>query len=188
MSNPNVIIADPDRDFRSALRVQLDAIGFVSFVAMDAREAIERATQQQPRLVILDVGLPRLGAFEACVRIRRLPDCRAVPILLVTLIDRPQIRAAATRAGASGLLVKPFSVSDLLRQLTPFVADPFGQVTWREIGGPASPMPPGMAEPARQIWTIPARSGEARPQPAPLAQGLQMLDVMRRREAKRDGA
>ena len=115
MANPSVIIADSDRDLRSAMRVQLDAIGFTCFVAVDAREAVERAAAGTPRLVLLDVALPRLGAFEACSRIRRLPDGHGVPIVLTTLLDRRQVRAAAARAGASRVLVKPFSVTDLMR-------------------------------------------------------------------------
>jgi CheY-like chemotaxis protein len=188
MAIPSVIIADTDRDLRSALRVQLDALGFTSFVAVDAREAVERASSQTPRLVLLDVSLPRLGAFEACARIRRLPDCHAVPIMLITLLDRPQVRAAAARAGATRVLVKPFSLNDLLRELEPLV-DAGGPIPWPGSPGVPAPVPSGMAEPARRVWgPPPVRTSTFVPQASTLAQGLHILDVVRSRETKRGPA
>ena len=187
MPNLPVIIADRDRDLRSALRVQLDAIGFTCFVAMDAHEAIERAARHPPGLVLLDTALPEFGAYEACAAIRRLADCRDIPIVLVTAIDRRQIRTAAIRAGASLVLVKPFSVSELLRALEPIRTDIDGSAAGQPFaGGPANPMS-GVAEPPRQVWGPPARSKPTEPRPPQLEQGLHMLAVMRRREAKQAG-
>jgi DNA-binding response OmpR family regulator len=204
MPSFTVIIADPDRDFRGALRVQLDAFGFASFVAADAREAVEWSTRRVPRLVILDVGLPRLGAFEACARMRQLWTLRSVPIVLVTRVDRRQIRQAAECAGASLVMAKPFSVNDLLRQLkllTNDPGDPDDKIAWPEHAGAAACLAGGMAQPLRPVWapsakpttqlgTAPApdhwvREGAGRVQPETLMQGRYMLDVMRRTEAKR---
>jgi len=187
MPNLPVIIADRDRDLRSALRVQLDAIGFTCFVAMDAHEAIERAARHPPGLVLLDTALHDLGGYEACAAIRRLADCRDTPIVLVSTIDRPQIRAAAIRAGASLVLVKPFSVSDLLRALEPFRTGVDGPAAWQPFADGSACPASGFAEPPRQVWGPPAKISPLEPRPPQLEQGLHMLAVMRRREAKQAG-
>jgi CheY-like chemotaxis protein len=185
MANPSVIIVDTDRDLRSAMRVQLDAIGFTCFVAVDAREAVERAMAETPRLVLLDAAVPRLGAFEACARIRRLPGCHSVPIVLTTLLDRRQIRAAAARAGANRVLVKPFSVNDLMRELEP-LANPGDLLPWARGPRINAPVLGGMAEPPQRVWAPPpARPSSPVPQTSTLAQGLHILDLVRRVETKR---
>jgi DNA-binding response OmpR family regulator len=184
MSDASVIIAARDHDLRGTLRVQLEAVGFVCCVAVDAREAIQHAAERTPRLVMLDAGLPRLGGYEACAAIRRLPECRTVPVVLVTMADRPQIHAAAKRAGASLLLVRPFSVNDLLRRVAPLVA---GAAPWQAIDGGRLRPVSGMAESPRHIWSAPAAPAPSRIEASPLAGGRQMLEVMRRREAKRVG-
>jgi hypothetical protein len=103
------------------------------------------------------------------------------------MADRPQIHAAAKRAGASSLLVRPFSVNDLLRRVAPLMAEADGMAFGQPIdGGRLRPFS-GMAEPPRHIWSAPAAPAASRIEASPLAGGRQMLHVMRRREAKRVG-
>ncbi len=179
MTSPYAIIADTNRAFGRALRVQLDGVGFVSFVETDLAAVLEHLEQFVPALVLLDVNLPGLGAYQACIRLRRSPGCANLPIVLMGPHARPQVRAAALHAGATGYLVKPFALQDLWRETggcmpLPRAADGRGAM--------AAPGSAGVAEPQQVIWTPPP----VRPPPigpAPSA-GQHMLDVMRRREAK----
>jgi CheY-like chemotaxis protein len=183
-----VIIADRDRHLRNALRMQLDELGFSAFVAHDAREAVELANREVPRLVILDTDLPDLGAYETCAQIRRMPACRDVPILLVAMLDDPRIRVAAARAGGSAVLMKPFSVQDLLRGIAPFMGDDADLVASNRTRGNTGRWPDGMAEPFQHIWTTPPRPGQPRPGDPTATRSLHMLTVMRRRETGRGGS
>jgi DNA-binding response OmpR family regulator len=183
MSNTYAIIADADRAFGGALRVQLDAVGFISFIATDAQEVLGHVMQFVPALIMLDVRLPGLGAYQACLHVRRLPGCSALPIMLMASSNQWQIAAAARRAGASALLVKPFSINDLMQRLDS-MHTPIAQ-TEKRPASTAVTWLPGVAEPPAPVWAPPVRSGAAETPPS-LSLGIQMLDVMRRREAKRD--
>ncbi len=83
--------------------------------AGDGLEAVEKAEQHKPDVVILDVSMPKMDGLEACRLIRKnLPQ---VEILIVTQHDSPQMMRDALSAGARGYVVKSNMVRDLLPAL-----------------------------------------------------------------------
>ena len=80
--------------------------------ASDGLEAVQRAQELQPDLIVLDVGLPKLNGIEAARQIRKIaPQSK---ILFLTEIDSPDIAAEALSLGAKGYVVKSDAGSDLL--------------------------------------------------------------------------
>jgi DNA-binding NarL/FixJ family response regulator len=80
--------------------------------ASDGMEAVEKASQLQPDVMVLDVTMPRMNGLEACRAIRRsLPK---LEILFVTQHDSPQMMREALDAGARGYVVKSNAARDLL--------------------------------------------------------------------------
>ena len=120
---PSIIVADTDSQFRNLLRLELIDLGFEPLLAFNGDKAFRLAESQVVRLAILDTSLPDFGAYNTCLRMRRLPHYGAVPILLMTRLNEPRIRAAAIRAGISALLLKPFSVRDLIDELERYLVD-----------------------------------------------------------------
>jgi len=81
--------------------------------ASDGLQAVEKATELQPDLILLDIGLPRLNGIEAARRIREL--CPASKILFVSENRSSEIVQEALSSGARGYLVKSDAGSQLLR-------------------------------------------------------------------------
>jgi two-component system NarL family response regulator len=78
----------------------------------DGEEAIRRATELKPDLILLDVGLPTLSGIEAARQIRELvPKAK---IIFVSQYSDPEIVQEALNLGASGYILKPNIGSDLL--------------------------------------------------------------------------
>jgi DNA-binding NarL/FixJ family response regulator len=85
--------------------------------ASDGLEAVQMCQELQPDLVVLDVGLPKLGGLEAARRIREVsPDSR---ILFLSVIPSQDVIREALRIGAAGYVTK----ADALRDLLPAVRD-----------------------------------------------------------------
>jgi DNA-binding NarL/FixJ family response regulator len=81
----------------------------------DGLEAIEKAQELQPDLILLDIGLPKMNGIEAARRIQRsLPQ---IKILFVSAVRDPHIVEAAFRVGASGYMLKSNTRSELLPAL-----------------------------------------------------------------------
>jgi len=116
---PVIIVAEPDPLISSVLRVEFTHMDFAVLMAATAPEAEEYAAHAIASLVVLDVGTLRLAGYSACARIRRRSGYADRPIVLTSGDVSERTRAAAKMAGATVLLPKPYSVSDLLTAVTP---------------------------------------------------------------------
>ena len=109
-----VLIADDHTLVRESLVGLLQADGDVQVVAQAANghEAVEKALQFQPEVVVTDLSMSGLGGLEVIRRLREaLPGVR---ILVLTMHQEDEYVLQAVRAGASGYLVKDAASSELL--------------------------------------------------------------------------
>jgi two-component system alkaline phosphatase synthesis response regulator PhoP len=131
-----VIVADDDPLIRSILRGKLEAINQEVFLGNNGLEAVALASRLQASLVILDVRMPKLDGFEACKQIRRLPGYADTPVVMLTFDDSKSAQSAATRAGATMFLVKPFGSAALMLALSKFL--PIDRATQQSIAETAT--------------------------------------------------
>ena len=112
-----VLIADDHTMVRESLVSVLQADGGVQVVAQasDGVEALEKALQTRPDVVVLDLSMPRLGGVEVVRRLRELLP--ATRVLVLTMHQEDEYVLQAVRAGASGYLVKDSAASELLAAL-----------------------------------------------------------------------
>jgi DNA-binding NarL/FixJ family response regulator len=80
--------------------------------ASDGAEAVEKAKDLSPDVMVLDVTMPRMNGLEACRVLRQ--ECPELEILFVTQHDSPQMMREALEAGARGYVVKSNAARDLL--------------------------------------------------------------------------
>jgi DNA-binding NarL/FixJ family response regulator len=80
--------------------------------ASDGAEAVEKAKNLSPDVMVLDVTMPRMNGLEACRLLRQ--ECPRLEILFVTQHDSPQMMREALEAGARGYVVKSNAARDLL--------------------------------------------------------------------------
>jgi two-component system alkaline phosphatase synthesis response regulator PhoP len=120
-----VIVADDDPLIRSILKANLEAINQEVVLAYNGIEAVSLASRMDATLIILDIQMPKLSGVEACQEIRKLPGYDATPIVMLTFDDGPKAQSAASRAGATMFLVKPFGTASLMLALSKFL--PIGE-------------------------------------------------------------
>jgi DNA-binding NarL/FixJ family response regulator len=112
-----LLIVDDEAMVRRGLRLVLEVEDDLEVVgeAADGLEAIERAAQLRPDVILMDVRMPRLDGVEAC---RRLVDSNTAKVVVLTTFDLDEHLFAAVRAGASGFLLKasrPEELADAVR-------------------------------------------------------------------------
>ena len=117
----SVILAENDMAMRSVIRSVLLRAEQQVFPAADGVEAVMLARQFRARLVMLDIGMPRLNGLEACKAIRALPGYAAVPIVMLTGHCDDRVRLAAQRVGANDFVTKPFRPNVLLARLAAYL-------------------------------------------------------------------
>ncbi|MGE5618243.1 MAG: response regulator transcription factor [Sphingomonadaceae bacterium] len=113
-TSPRILVVDDDRKITGALRRGLTYEGYAVDVANSGAEALTRARDPAPDLVVLDIMMPGIDGMEVCRLFRRTSD---VPILMLTAKDEVASRVAGLDAGADDYLVKPFAFEELLARV-----------------------------------------------------------------------
>lgn len=109
-----VLIVDDDRQMLRAVTNALRARGYAVVTAADGEAAVKLAAQEQPDLVLLDLGLPNLNGHQVITRLRGWSD---VPIIILSVSDGQDEKAAALDAGADDYVTKPFGTKELLARM-----------------------------------------------------------------------
>jgi two-component system, OmpR family, KDP operon response regulator KdpE len=114
MSHAIILVVDDEPKIRDALRTTLSNSGYDVLLAKKVQEAIKIVTQERPDLILLDVNMPGMSAFEAYRKIRGLFQG---PIVMVTVRNSEHDRIVALDSGADDVVVKPFAIGELLARI-----------------------------------------------------------------------
>ena len=116
-----VLLVDDNEDAAELLASALEIMGYTTRVAHDGPEALKAATEFDPDVALVDIGLPVMDGYELARRLHDDPGLRRVPLVAVTGYGQPSDRRRSEAAGFDAHLVKPVDierVGSLIRQLT----------------------------------------------------------------------
>ena len=85
--------------------------------AEDGRQAIEIANNQKPDVILMDMMMPRMDGLSACHAIKKAPNTKSIPVIMVTAIGFELNIKLSQQMGATGYVTKPFSSQDLLNKI-----------------------------------------------------------------------
>jgi DNA-binding response OmpR family regulator len=110
----SILVVDDEPRYVKAIRLNLEASGYLVLTAGDGISAIEQAASENPDLIILDVRMPGLDGFSVCKRIREFSE---VPIIMLTAVAGDDDKVKGLELGADDYLTKPFSAQELLARV-----------------------------------------------------------------------
>ncbi len=114
---PNILIVEDEAPLVELLTYNLEKAGFRTAIARDGEEAMMAVAETKPDLVLLDWMLPYISGIEICRRIRRDPETRDLPVILLTARGEEDDRIRGLDSGADDYVVKPFSPSELVARV-----------------------------------------------------------------------
>ena len=114
---PYILVVEDEAALLTLLRYNLEKGGFEVGEAVDGEEALLMVDERRPDLMVLDWMLPTLSGIEVCRRIRRRPDPRPLPIVMLTARGEEADRVRGLDGGADDYVVKPFSPAELLARI-----------------------------------------------------------------------
>jgi signal transduction histidine kinase len=109
---PKALVADDEPDMLRFLKSQLTE-HYEVLEAVDGQQAIEKASQFLPDVILLDMMMPEKDGLQACRAIRAHTPTQNIPVILLTARADEETKLAALEAGASDFLAKPFSTTEL---------------------------------------------------------------------------
>ena len=138
LAKPTILVVEDEAPLLTLLRYNLEKQGFRVEEAADGQEALLRVAETKPDLIVLDWMLPALSGLEVCRQIRRRPNTRDLPIIMVTARSEDQDAVRALDTGADDYISKPFAMDALLARIRALLrrsgAVPVkGRVSYRDL-------------------------------------------------------
>jgi CheY-like chemotaxis protein len=112
---PLVLLVDDEPDQVDMYRLGLEAAGFRVVAAFTGTDALNRARDHQPQVVVLDVRLPDMTGWEVCAVLKTDPSTERIPIIVLTAAVVPSLPHQAAAAGCAAYLLKPCFPDELTR-------------------------------------------------------------------------
>ena len=118
-----ILIVEDNQVNALILRAMLRKHGWEPFVATDGAEGVEMSVRHQPRLILMDLQMPRLDGFAAAAAILRAYAGSTPVIVAVTANTGSEVRAACEAAGFSDVLAKPIAMNELIATVRRYLGD-----------------------------------------------------------------
>jgi CheY-like chemotaxis protein len=116
-----ILIVEDNQVNALILRAMLRKQGHEPLLACDGRAGVEMASRHRPRLVLMDLQMPRLDGYAAAGEIRRSAGAREPVLVAVTANAAGDVRAACRRAGFAWVLPKPILFPELIEVVDRFL-------------------------------------------------------------------
>jgi DNA-binding response OmpR family regulator len=109
-----ILIAEDERDIRELITFPLQFNGYQVLPTCDGEDAFETAKKEIPDLIVLDIRMPRMTGYEACLNLKAEMTTRHIPVIFVSAKGQEGEVQAGLDMGASEYLIKPFSPNQLV--------------------------------------------------------------------------
>ena len=110
-----ILIVEDDYSIRLGLKRSLEFEGFTVDLARDGEEAIQRAFDKKPDLIVLDIMLPKVNGFEVCRTVRKYDS--TIPIVILSAKGDEGDKVLGLELGANDYITKPFSIRELTARI-----------------------------------------------------------------------
>lgn len=115
MTGPKVLVVDDSWTDLTLMASPLRENGFEVITAVDGEEAVEKAMQEQPQCILLDIVLPnKQSGFQVCRKLKSMEQTYHIPIILVSIKNTELDVKWGMQQGANMYIFKPFTREELL--------------------------------------------------------------------------
>lgn len=113
--NPHVLVVDDDKPVAELFKVELEKLGYDVDIAQDGVLGLQKARQLKPKLIILDMIMPKLGGLEFLQKLRNEKSTFAIPVMVVSHLESGVEQKKCEELGIECFMVKhQHSVSEII--------------------------------------------------------------------------
>ncbi|MCS6951033.1 MAG: response regulator [bacterium] len=109
-----ILAVDDEPHIRRLVQVNLERHGYEVVTASDGKDALEKVATEKPDLVVLDVMMPYMDGFEVLQTLRKNPETRELPVIMLTAKAQDADVFRGWQSGADLYLTKPFNPMELI--------------------------------------------------------------------------
>jgi CheY-like chemotaxis protein len=113
-----ILIAEDERDIRDLLTFTLaNAAGHTVVAVSNGEEAVAAAAREMPDLILMDVRMPKMTGYEACMKIKADPLLKHIPVVFLSAKGQEAEIRTGLESGAAEYLLKPFGPIELIERV-----------------------------------------------------------------------
>lgn len=116
-----VMIIDDSNTIRKSAEIFLRSSGCEVLLAEDGFEAMSKIVDNQPDIIFIDIVMPRLDGYQACMLIKKNPVYQSIPVIMLSSKDGLFDKAKGRIAGSDDYLIKPFTAESLVNIIRRYV-------------------------------------------------------------------
>ena len=117
MNSEKILIVEDSPTAMLQITTILQKKGYDLIHAVDGEEAIQKAAEGLPKLIVLDIILPKKNGFQVCRQLKSAPGTQGIKILMLTSKIQESDRFWGIKQGADDYMTKPFEAEDLLKKV-----------------------------------------------------------------------
>ncbi len=112
-----ILVAEDERDIRELIAFTLRFAGFDVELVANGAEAVEKAQQIIPDLILMDVRMPRMTGYQACEALKENPLTQTIPVIFLSAKGQESEIQEGLEVGAMEYILKPFAPDELTSQV-----------------------------------------------------------------------
>ena len=119
-----ILYVEDNPDNVYMLTRRLKKKGFELIIAGDGQEGIDKAVEENPDLILMDLSLPTMDGWTATAKIKEMEQVKDIPIIALSAHAMPEHRDRALKAGCSDYDTKPVDIKRLLSKIGQYISLP----------------------------------------------------------------
>jgi DNA-binding response OmpR family regulator len=122
MDKYRILVVDDEPELVELVKIRLEANGYQVLTAYDGQEGLDKARNEKPDLIILDLMLPKMDGYKVCRMLKFDEKYNKIPIMLFTARAQESDRKMGEEVGAEAYITKPFEPQILLGKIKELLA------------------------------------------------------------------
>ena len=119
-----ILYVEDNPDNVYMLTRRLKKKGFELIIAGDGQEGVDKAVEEKPDLILMDLSLPTMDGWTATTKIKEIEEVKDIPIIALSAHAMPEHRDRALKAGCSDYDTKPVDIKRLLSKIGQYIKIP----------------------------------------------------------------
>lgn len=116
---PKILLVDDEPEIVKMVKFRLEANGYEVVVAYDGATCLAKAEVNRPDVILLDLVMPVMDGYEACRRLKEMPQTKDIPVILFTAsYAKSTVEDKVKELGAFDYIMKPFDPEELLKKIS----------------------------------------------------------------------
>jgi CheY-like chemotaxis protein len=122
-----ILVAEDEKDIRELVSITMRLAGYEVWTANDGQEALTLAREVLPDLILMDVRMPKMTGYQACLAMKEIEELKDIPVVFLSAKGQETEIQQGLAAGAVAYVLKPFAPTELTTRIEELLTEPRAQ-------------------------------------------------------------